>query len=241
VSAGILSGINSDVILAGGQGGASARKGTGGVGGAVSSISGSAGIALFEAGAGGNSASGAGGMGGAVRAINLTTVGQFVRAVEAGDGGDGARAGAGGNVSAISVAGDIGDFTSNFGLTSDTTGMGGIMSGIKGTGAGTATNGSIVKVTADRIAAMLAGSPDANAVGYGNAVQSIAKITASVIGADVNGNGIFDFTEGGGDGTYQPDDSHHPVDGDTALDGFVLVRAGGLGKLPIAPLELIEV
>jgi hypothetical protein len=198
-------------------------------------------MALFEAGTGGASASGTGGIGGSVNSISMTAVGQFVRALKAGNGGNGVRAGAGGNVSGVSVAGDIGDFTSDFGVSSDTAGMGGIVAGMRGTGAGAATNGSIANITADRIAAMLAGSPAANAVGYGNAVQKISGITASVIGADVNGDGIFSFTEGGVDGTYQPDGAHHATDGDTALDGFVLVRSGGLGKLPVAPLKLIEI
>jgi hypothetical protein len=164
-----------------------------------------------------------------------------VRTVEAGNGGDGRLAGQGGSVHGIYVAGDIGDFSTDFDVTQQTAGMGGIVAGMAGTGAGLATNGSIVDVTAVGIAAMLAGTPAANAVGYGNGVYKIAGISAEVIGADVNQNGVFDFIPGGASDTYTPDNAHDPLAGDTALDGFVLVRAEGLSPLPVVPLKLIEI
>jgi hypothetical protein len=202
------------------------------------------GIAALDAGAGGsNTGAGTGGLGGSVSQIDITNVGQFVRDVKAGDGGDGKKAGGGGSVTHVTVAGDIGDFTSDFGMVSDTSGMGGISAGEKGAGAGSAVNGSITNITANRIAAMLAGAPAANGIVYNNAVQTIAKISAAVLGADVNGDGSFNFLpDSGSNTTFQPDDSHDPTDGDIAVDGLVLVRAAGLiGTFPVTPLKLITV
>ena len=51
-------------------------------------------------------------------------------------------------------------------------------------------------------------------------MTSIKNITANVIGADKNGDGNFDFTNAGaaGFGLNQ---------GDTAIDGLVIVKSGG--------------
>ena len=100
-----------------------------------------------------------------------------------------------------------------------------------------------MKISANRIATILAGMPAANAVGYDNAVSKIANITATVLGADVLNNATFDFTEGSGATTsYEPDNAHTPTDGDTAQDGLIIVKKdSGALTLPVIPLKLIEV
>jgi hypothetical protein len=119
--------------------------------------------------------------------------------------------------------------------------MGGLVAGKAGTGAGGAVNGSIANVSATRIATILAGRPDADAIDYANAVTSITNVHANVIGADVKHNGVFDFIEGGATAGYQPDDAHNATDGDTAIDGFVLVKAAGTPVFNVTPLKLITV
>jgi hypothetical protein len=213
-----------------------------GNGGAISNVSGKVGTLDILAPSGGDAGTaGKGGSGGSISKIDITAVTQFVHLVAAGDGGDGKIAGAGGSVSGVTVAGDIGDFTTTFGLSGAGSGMGGLVSGIRGTGDGSAVNGSIATVSATRIATILAGRPSANAVGYGNAVTTLSGIAATVIGADVANDG-FTYTEGGSDSEYQPDSAKHPTEGDTAVDGFVLVKKNGGGaSLPVSPLKLIEV
>ncbi len=232
-----VSAFESTVNLFAGNGGDGGGKSSAGAGGAVANIIGAVNLALLKAGGGGNNANGTGGSGGSIHSIDLDPVAQFVRSLKAGNGGNGAKAGGGGSVTDVTVAGDIGDFTSDFDVVADTTGMGGIVAGEKGTGTG-GTNGSITHITADRIAAMIAGTPAANAVTAANAVQKISSIVANVIGADLNGNNTFDFTEGGSDAIYQPPET---TDGDTALDGLVIVRLSGNGALPVVPLKLITI
>ncbi len=238
-------GIGAGLDVRTGAGGASEGSATGGTGGQIDNITGTADIALFKAGSGGPSTLGTGGLGGSIDAINLSAVGHFVRALKAGNGGDGAKAGGGGSVFKIKVTGDIGDFTSNFDVLDDTNGMGGIVAGEKGSGSGAATNGSITKVTAGRIAAMIAGTPASNAVDYANAVWKISGIIAGTIGADVNGDGKFDFIPGPNsiNPGYDPSGDKHPADGDTAIDGMVLVRIGGVppNAFSVNPLELLIV
>ena len=61
-------------------------------------------------------------------------------------------------------------------------------------------------------------------------MQSLTQISAQVIGADVNHNEVFDFTNAGPAG-------FNLGDGDTAIDGFVLVKhASDLASLTVAPL-----
>jgi hypothetical protein len=165
--------------------------------------------------------------------VNITAVGKFVRWILAGNGG--ALGGNGGSISNVHVAGDIGDFSSSFNQVKPgfDTGMGGLIAGQAGTG-GTAINGSISFVTATRIAAILAGRPAANNITSANAVRSLTLINAQIIGADVNHNEIFDFTDAGPSG-------FNLGDGDTAIDGFVLVKhASNLAALPVAPLKGIS-
>jgi hypothetical protein len=89
-------------------------------------------------------------------------------------------------------------------------------------------------VTADRIATIIAGRPAPNAITAANAVFSITGLKAGVLGADVDRDSVFDFTNAGAAG-------FNLGDGDTALDGLVLVRAAGLTTLPAPPLKLITV
>lgn len=219
--------LDAPLRLIGGEGGASSTTKAGGAGGAIRGVSGAVDTATFIAGNGGDS-SGAGGNGGAIRDVSLGLVGSFVRGLLAGDGGDGSKAGLGGTVRDVSIAGDVGDFTSEFNFgqeEGDLDGMGGIAAGQAGEVNGRVVvtrNGSIIDVAATRIAAMVAGQPDALSVTNDNAVLKIAKITAPRIGADVAGDGSFDpsaFVPGGDV---------------PAEDGFILVRASGLRLLDTA-------
>ena len=207
----------------------------GGNGGAVSNVHGAVGSLRIEAGDGGSTGpNGKGGNGGPVTGVNITAVSKFVRWILAGNGGNGgALGGNGGSISNVQVAGDIGDFSSAFGVPANPAfdnGMGGLIAGQAGAG-GAATNGSISQVTATRIAAIFAGRPAANNITAANAVQSLTLINAQVIGADVNHNEVFDFTNAGAAG-------FNLGDGDTAIDGFVLVKhATDLAGLPAGPLK----
>ena len=106
-----------------------------------------------------------------------------------------ADTGAAGSLANIIVIG-TGDFASNFGLTSASAGMGGLIAGQGGNVANlvdTTKNGTIANVTATRIAAIGASEQSADTLEADNAVRSISKIGAIVIGGIVNGTG------GGGD------------------------------------------
>ena len=217
----------------------------GGDAGSISEIAGRIGTLVIEAGDGGRGIAGIGGKGGNVSFVNIARVGDFVRAIKAGNGGIGVGVpgGDGGTVANIFVAGDIGDFSSAFDVASFATGMGGIVAGQGGVGSGAipGANGSILNVNADRIAAMIAGRPAANALTAGNpmlpsnAVTMISGIVANVIGADINDNRAFDFTDAGPVG-------FNLGDGDTALDGLVVVKRGGGGAaLAAKSLKLIKV
>lgn len=219
--------------------GGSSTLGQGGNGGSISIVHGVVGSLRLETGNGGSAtgATGKGGSGGSVNGVNLSGVGSFVRWIFAGNGGNGGLLGGnGGSISKVQVAGDIGDFSSPFTqipLFFDDTGMGGLIAGQAGTG-GAALNGSISQVTATRIAAIYAGRPAANNITAANAVQSLTQISAQVIGADVNHNELFDFTDAGASG-------FNFGDGDTAIDGFVLVKhASDLAALPVLPLKRIS-
>jgi hypothetical protein len=111
--------------------------------------------------------------------------------------------------------------------------MGGISAGLRGAGLGTAANGSVSTITADRIASIVAGA------GYQhtNAVTAIVAIHTNSIGADLNGNGKFDFI-------LSPTPPHalfDAADGDVPIDGLVVVKAGGLIGVTAPILELIPV
>jgi hypothetical protein len=229
--------LDAPLLLIGGDGGESSTSKAGGAGGAIRDIVGAVDIATFIAGNGGDS-SGKGGNGGAIREVSLGLVGSFVRGLLAGDGGDGSKAGAGGAVRNVVIAGDVGDFGSEFNFAADEgelDGMGGVAAGQAGAVNGRVAvtkNGSIINVTAARIAAMVAGRPDAEGVTSANAVLKIAKITAPLIGADVGSDGNF----------YPADfDPRNPDNTSAAMDGFILVRASGLSPLNTAVvLKLFE-
>jgi hypothetical protein len=154
-----------------------------------------------------------------------------VRSIEAGNGGAGVIGGAGGSVNTVTVAGDIGDYSAAFGFTP--TGMGGLSSGIRGDGVGNAQNGLVSNITADRIAAVVAGGGYQNA----DAVSSISLIHTSSIGADINGNGVFDFIKS----PTPPHVLFNAADGDIPIDGLVVVAAGGINGVTAPILELIQV
>jgi len=235
-----LSAINSTLAVVGGAGGSSNSAARGGAGGTIDGVFGSVDAIRLAAGDAGNSPAGSGGTGGSIRNVAFDAVGRFVQALVAGNGGNGTTAGAGGSVAKISIPGDIGDFTKSFDVVSST-GMGGIVAGQKGNGTGKATNGSISTVFAERIATMIAGRPAANAIGYTNGVFKITNITTGVLGADVNNDGDFDFIDGGLQAGYQPDDARTTLDGDTALDGLVVVRKNSLINPPVPPLQRVQV
>ncbi|MEA3209594.1 MAG: hypothetical protein QOE70_2651 [Chthoniobacter sp.] len=236
-----INGGNAFSDFSGGDGGTGANS-SGGAGGGVSGITGRVGQLIVSAMNGG-SAEGTGGDGGGIKGVNLSEVGQFIRLLRAGDGGGGMIAGKGGSVSGVTTPGDIGDFTAAFNLDADAVGMGGIVAGLGGRVAGlidTAKNGSVSGVTAERIAAIVAGAAKANALTTDNAVTKITGLNVLAVGADVNGTG-FSFT----DNPNPPNPSNGVFllgDGDTALDGLVIVKSGGGGAaLPIAPSQLFEV
>ena len=123
--------------------------------------------------------------------------------------------------------------------------MGGIVAGFGGRVGGvidTTKNGSVTGVTADRIAAIVAGAANANALTTDNAVSKITGIKALVIGADLNGNGSFNFTDNPG-GPHPANGLFLLGDGDTALDGLVIVKTGGAANLTglTGPTFIIEV
>ncbi len=246
-NSGAISGVTLDgfgssfEIVAGGLGVALADNPLGGgSGGGVSKVSGVVGQLVVRAGNGLPSTLGAGGTGGSISNVNITAVGEFVRTLMAGSGGAGAtRGGAGGSVSTATVAGDIGDFSDDFEMTaSGTTGQGGISVGQGGTGATPGLNGSVRSVTAHGIASIVAGRPAANAITAANAVFAISGVRAVVAGADTDADESFLFINAGPAG-------FHLGDGDTALDGLVVVRAAGFQPIrnpltndPVAPLDI---
>jgi hypothetical protein len=228
-----------------GDGGSGAQS-KGGKGGDVSGVKGSFGTLSIFAPSGGSSA-GTGGHGGSIKGLKVTAITDFVRLIKAGDGGNGAiTAGAGGSVVNVKVAGDIGDFASVFGVSSDPGNMGGLIAGQggnfgPGSGAVDPTkNGSILGVNAMHIAAILAGAPTADNLTADNAVKKISNLTGvNVIGADLDPPG-FDFI----DNPAGPNPANGVFllgDGDIALDGLVIVKAGGFTGPHPAPLKLIEV
>ena len=236
VTAPLASIILNEEVSAGNGG--TGMKAKGGNGGKVSGVKGTFGTLSIFAPDGGNSA-GTGGNGGSITGFKATQVTNFVRLIKAGDGGNGdVKAGAGGSVSGTSVAGDIGDFASNFGIFSSSGNMGGLVAGQGGSAnmvLDASKNGSILGVKATRISAILAGFGGASSLTADNAVKKISKITgATAIGADVNTNTTFDFTDIGNAG-------FNLGDGDTALDGLIIVKAPFTPPASINVLKLVTV
>ncbi len=223
-------------VMEAGLGGAGV-KAVGGTGGDVSGVTGRVGILVVDALTGGD-APGKGGRGGNVSNVNLTEVSSFVRQIRAGDGGYAPKPGRGGNISGITVPGDIGQFTALFDTDHyGVSGMGGLLAGEAGGSGGpidSKLSGSVTRISAMRIAAILAGDANASSLTKANAASSISKITATKIGAEPVLTPGFDFVDADGDMTFQLGDD------DTALDGLVIVLAGK-ATLPVTPLKLIEV
>ena len=125
------------------------------------------------------------------------------------------------------ATGDIGNFSQSFGTAANR--MGGLLAGLGGAGSNMGLTGFIQDVKATRIAAIYAGdsSTAANALTFINRVNSIAKITANAIGADLDQDGTFDFINAGPAGFALGS-------GDTAIDGLVLaISATELSKPPL--------
>lgn len=216
--------------------GGSSTTGIGGVGGSVDGVKGTARIASVLAQGGGN-AGGVGGAGGNVSNVSLK-VSEFVRLIAAGDGGSaaaGGTAGVGGSVSKVKITGSgvIGDFSSQFLVSAaNPVGMGGLVAGQGGSVGTTASvdrNGSIVDVTATKIATILAGANVGNAPTTDNAVKSIAKLKVGLLGGDADGDGAFDWSEGATSvaGFELKDAAGNGDVDDMPLDGLVIVKQGG--------------
>jgi hypothetical protein len=214
----------------------------GGNGGAITGASGTAGYLFVQSGDGGEGVTVVGSDGGHGGLIeNLTaTVTFFAQSIISGSGGNGfgganSIGGDGGLIHNIKILGrgDIGNFESAFG--GETEEMGGLIAGLAGDATTDGQAGSIDGVQARRIAAIFAGNDDTNAneLTTANAVKSIKNITANVIGADRNGNGTFDFTGAGGFGLGQ---------GETAIDGLVIVKSGGFddATINVDPLLVVQ-
>ena len=211
---------------------------TGGAGGKISGLTGNFAILNFIAGNGGTGTTGAGGNGGSVDSFNVT-ISRYTDLFNAGSGGNSTSAagGLGGSVSGIKVIGDIGRFEGAQSFGTGTNSMTGLYVGQGGVGVGAvrANNGSVLNVTAKRIAAILAGDIDSlpSDLGVENAVFAIAGVVASKIGTDLDLDGIFDFTDTGAPGFLL-------TGTDIVIDGIVIVRAAGFTatSLSVAPLKL---
>ncbi len=219
----------------------------GGNGGLVTGISGTVGELRVFAYPGGNATDGTGGDGGNIDGIKFTVT-RMANIIFAGDGGNATTGtpGKGGNISNVVINGDIGDFSVPFDttITYSDVGMGGLVAGRGGALNGVfdvSRNGSINNVSAHRIAAIVAGSIGPGTLVAGDAVASITKLKAAVIGADLNNNGAWDFTEGATHVSgfqFHDDASDHD---DLLIDGLVLVKTGGFASPPVTPLNLITV
>lgn len=177
--------------------------------------------------------SGNGGNGGNVGDSAFTATVALLHA-QAGDGGGSANAvgGKGGDVLRLKVAGDIGNFAQLFG--SDYTKMGGLIAGLGGSSSMDRVIGSIANITAKRIAAIYAGE-QIGTINSNAFVTSISNITASVIGADLDGDDTFDFSDVGSPGFGLST-------GDTAIDGLVIVKTDGFDDDTVSatPLRVLS-
>ncbi len=227
----VAAGKGGNGILGGGAGG-------GLVGLQVSTPQSTNGIsAVLFAGDGGaaNSNKAIGGKGGDVSALSqLKDVNSSINLIQAGNGGDNllGTAGPGGNILGIKTVGFIGrpsDGVNRLGIF-DQIGSGigaveipqGLFSGRGGQGVLDGINGSVANVTARQIAA-IAAAVDAN--GTFAAASKISTVKASLIGFDLDADGVFDSTVLGA----KPSASK-------PIDGFIFgsVITGVLG-LPASP------
>jgi hypothetical protein len=224
---------NASAEIYSGYGGNGGTSGGGGAGGIITKVSGIIARGVIHAGNGGNATNSAGGAGGDVM-DNALTVTQFLHRVQAGNGGNSTNAsgGLGGEITKLKISSDIGNFARTFGSSNND--AGGLIAGLGGNN-NAAGNGSVSFVTAGRIAAIFAGFQSGNASNQ-SAVASIANITARVIGADLDGDEVFDFVNAGTAG-FQLGTS------DFAQDGLVIVFAGGLDEdtVKAAPLKVVTV
>jgi hypothetical protein len=250
-NAGLVTGISlsgslsSFVVGADGASGGDGSDGNGGFGGTVEKVTGSAGRLILVGGQGG-AANGTlvgriGGDGGNVTDIDVKVT-FFAQQIRSGNGGGtsvdtGGTGGDGGAIEGIQIKGDIGNFYQPFGAA--VTQMGGLIVGLAGSGStANGVTGTINDVQATRIAAMFAGdsSTSGTSLSAANAVSAIAEITADVIGADLNEDSIFDFTDSGGDGFILGTP-------DMAIDGLVIALTAGYNaaSVSVVPLKLILV
>lgn len=224
----------AEVTLEAGYG-ASEKKG-GGHGGDIRFIRGTVGTIDMIAGDGAapSDPHGGSGNGGSVTDVRLNAV----RSLVAGS----SKNGQGGSIARVSVTGDIGDFSPGF----QSAATGGIFAGARTKlfddfGEPIApldgrTNGSVVDISAARIARIVAGRPW-NA-GVFSAVASVQRIHANALGIDLDGDGSFDFSEGV---SSEPGFQVGGDSPDVAIDGLVIVRASGLSGISVQPLELVRV
>ncbi len=229
--------IGSDTAGRGTSGGTDAS------GGSISGISGKAGYLTIIAGAGGSLSitPGVAGDGGDVTNVNVAVT-HFVQQIRSGNGGNGSpisigSGGSAGDIRDIKVRGDIGNFSAEFGVQPGA--MGGLIAGKGGTGFGIglpvapAPSGDIEGVRATRIAAIYAGDnmTVASQLTMTNAVNSIAKIQAKVIGADRDGDGEFDFINAG-------DSANFDLGlGDTPIDGILIALS--MDNVKPTPLKVV--
>ncbi len=199
-------------VTAGGGGNGTLGGGIGGalVGLQVSTPQSTDGIsAILLAGDGGaaNSNKALGGKGGDVSMLNqLKDVNSSINRIEAGSGGNNllGTAGAGGNIAGIKTVGFIGrpsDGVDRLGVFDQIgTGPGaieipqGLFSGRGGDGVVDGINGSVTNVTARQIAAIAAA---VGANGLFGAASKISAVKASLIGFDLDADGVFDSTIAG--------------------------------------------
>ena len=241
-----LTGLHSTLNVTGGSGGSGATSG--GAGGLVENVTGKMDILRAIAGDGGDgtTSTGNGGAGGDTQKINATVArfAQMLRGGAGGNAGASAIGGLGGSVKDSTIIGDIGNFgkgldalgASQFGI--GTAQMGGLFAGTGGTGGTPGAAGGIVNVTATRIAAILAVNQNttASSLTTANAVTQINNVHATVFGADNVNAGIYDFVDNVGTIGFVLGD------GDTAIDGLIIVKSGGLiTPITPAPLKLIIV
>jgi hypothetical protein len=206
------------VVSGDGGGGVAA----GGAGGLVSELKvntsqlnfGTAAVLLAGDGGGASGAGAIGGKGGDITRISQgKDLNSAINVIEAGNGGaSGAgKGGNGGNVFTINTLGFIGkpnDGTDYLGAFDEFGLPQGVFSGRGGIGsAGNGTAGSVTSITARQIAA-IAAAADGN--GLFGVASLVSKISADLIGYDVDRDGVFDSTGAGSPSQDRP------------IDGFVL-------------------
>jgi hypothetical protein len=206
-------------------------------------ITGKVGVLSVTAGFGGSGTPN-GGAGGDIDLVKVTPT-YFVQKLRAGVGGLGSGGtgigGAGGDVSNVTVIGDIGSFTHTFGMALNQ--MGGLFAGAGGSGfVSVGTAGSLLNITAKRVAAILAadGLTTASTLKTSNAVSTITNLVVSgAVTADTGivgtaTDGAFSFNNAGAAG-------FNLGDGDTAIDGLVIVKAAAAAAIPASAIKIIVV